>query len=177
VRLSPRDRRGTLLGAGALALILVVYFLIDWAQTRAGMPEARENLTRLEARMRRLLGRREHLAEMYGPAANKPLEGTEAARIALLKTAQDLFRGSVQEPSYQPQPARAVQEAPGVYLLPLRLSGKCQLPQLAKCLSEMRKTDSLVFLDQITLSGNEKQPGQLEVTLVLATLARQEAPR
>jgi type II secretory pathway component PulM len=174
MNLLPRDRRAILLGAGVLVLVLVVYWLADWGEARAHIPAGRTNLEKLESAMRRLLRQREHVAAAYGPAAGRPLEGIETAKITLLKAVQDALRGGIQDPNYQPQPARAAQELPGVQLVPLRVTGKCRLPQLTKCLSDLRQADTLVFVDQIDLSGNEKQPGQLEVTLILATLARQE---
>ena len=180
MKLTPRDRRAFVLGAAGLAAIALVSYVVlpmaeRWQLARAQIEDGRARRTRLQSDLGVLLRQRERLVEAYGPAAGRPLEGAEQTRIAFLKAVQDLLRNAgLQEPNLQPQAPRTVSELPGVQMLSVQAGGKCQLPQLAKCLAELRKADRLIVVDRLTATANPKQPGQLEVTLVLATLARQE---
>ena len=56
----------------------------------------------------------------------------------------------------------------------IELRGKCKLPQLVKCLAELRKAEMLLFAERLSANNSTKKPGELDVTLVLATLAEQK---
>jgi hypothetical protein len=179
MKLSWRDRRAVLVGAAALlAVFLVRYALIPWIHSwqaaRGRVAAARAELDDVRSTMQRLLRVRDRTLATYGQAVAKPLEDVEATRIAFLKTVQDVLRaGGVEYKSIDPQPTKALRELPGVEWVPCEVKGSCQLAQLAKCLAELRKAEKLVIVDRITASGGEKEPGKLEVSLVLATLAEQ----
>lgn len=180
MKLTSRDKRAVVLGLAGLVLLGLVRWTVipwagDWADARGRIPASRARLGDLQTKMAKVIQQREELEETYGPSAGKALDNVENTRISLLNAVQGVVRsGGFQNPSYQPQPARAIPEVPGVQLVPLQVTGKCQLPQLAKCLADIRKSDTLIVVDRVVANGNEKQPGQLEVTLLLATLARQE---
>ena len=58
--------------------------------------------------------------------------------------------------------------------VPLQVRGTCKLKQLSTCLSALRQAKTLAVVDRISVTNNEKKPGNLEVTLVLAALAEQK---
>ncbi len=176
--LSPRDRRAVILGGAALAALAIGYWVVvpwlgDWADARDSIGVGRARLEEVESKLRRLAGQRERLAEAFGPGACRPLEGVEATRIGFLKTVQDACRSAgIGELNCQPQPTRPLRELPEAQLVSIQVSGKCQIGQLARCLAALRACERVTLVDRLVAAGNERQPGQLEVTLVLATLAR-----
>ena len=86
---------------------------------------------------------------------------------------QDVLKaGGIPFQSISPQPARSLRELPDVDLLGLQVKGKCTLGQLARCLAQMRKAPLPVVVDQLHVSSDPKKPGNLDVTMVLATLAK-----
>ena len=177
--LSSRDRRTLLLGAAGLMVICAARFAVipwldSWTAAREQIVTNRQQLSDLERTIRRVLGQQGRLAETYGQAVNKPLEDMETARIGLFKAAQDVLKAAGFKPtSYQPQPCRTLREIPGVMIVPLQVRGKCRLEQLAKCLAGMRKADTFIIVDRLSLNNDEKKPGQLDVTMVLVTLSEQ----
>ncbi|MBN1943101.1 MAG: hypothetical protein JW849_07380 [Phycisphaerae bacterium] len=182
INLSARDRRALFLGAAALGAIVllrltVIPFVDSWSSARDRSEAYGEELTKLNRSLRRVLGQRERLSRVYGPAIRQPLSDVQTARMDLLQSAQDTFQGGgVRLTDYQPQRARPLREIPNVSLVTLQVRGQCQLPQLAKCLSRMSQAKSLMIVQSMNISNNEKQPGQLDVTLVLATLAETKKP-
>ena len=179
---STRDRRAVVLGvivlAGVFAVRLVVIPLVhSWVDARGRIATGGEALTDLQRQVRRVLGQRERLIRTYGPGAAKPLLDIESAPVSLLQSIQGVLGKAGFKPTdYQPQPARPLQVrgsrlAKGVLLVPLQVRGKCKLPQLAKCLAGMREAPTLILVERVTVANDAKKPGQLEVTLLLATLA------
>jgi len=178
MNLSPRDRRAIVLGAGVLAAVLVVKCAVipwidSWTSAREDIGSANAELARLRGRILHVLTQRKHLEELYGRAASKPPEDLKTAKLNLLAAAQDILKSSGFQATggYMPQPGRPVRSVPGMELVALEVRGKCKLPQLAKCLAAMQKAKTLIFVDRLTATNDEKKPGQLEVRLVLATLA------
>ena len=179
MKLSARDRRAVTFGAAALGVILIlrlglIPWLGSWRQARIDMSQTRAELGELGGQMDRLMRIRQRLTETYGPGAANPLPDVEAARIGLPKTISDMLKaGGLGVGSITPQPPHPLREVPGVELLCFQVKGRCKLPQLAKSLAEMQKAESLVFVERLIAIGDEKKPGQLDVTLILGTLARQ----
>jgi len=177
VNLSSRDRRALAVGVIALAIVFMVRFpamrwLRSWSEAKQTIATARVQVDDYKRRIRRVLGQRERLERIYGPGVNKPLEDLETARVSFYKAVQGVLKSSGFKPTdYQPQPPRPVPNVPGLRIVPLQIRGKCKLPQLAKCLAEARKAETLVIVDRVSASNDAKMTGQLEVTLVLSTLA------
>jgi type II secretory pathway component PulM len=177
-QLTRRDRRAILVGAGALLLVVVVRWgLVPWAtswqQARQDITAARTQLTTLENQVRKHLSQRQRLTAMYGSAVAKPLEDTEPATLRFVETVQGVMgRSGMRDPAYQPQQPRGVPGAPGVEMVTLRMTGRCQLPQLARCLAELRQADTLIVVDSLVTSTDPRQQGQVEVTMLLATPAK-----
>ncbi len=182
-QLTPRDRRAILLGAGALVLVVLVRWVLvpwgmSWQQARQDIGIARAQLAGLENQVRRHLSQRERLTAMYGSAVAKPLEDVEPATLRFVEAVQGVMgRSGMRDPAYQPQQARGVPGAPGVEMVTLRMTGRCQLPQLARCLAELRQADSLIVVDSLVASGDPRQQGQVEVTMLLSTPARTDRRR
>jgi hypothetical protein len=181
MNLTPRDRRAVLLGSIALAAILVVRFAVvpwwdSWRQARDRTEACRAQLTRLGVDLSKLASYQDTAVKLYGPSVLEPLKPSEAARIAFTKTVQDVLRaGGINFESITPQPSRDVPDLPDdVELLPLQVKGKCEVAQLAKCLAGMPKATMPVIVDRIQVTNSPTKPGQLEVTMVLATLAQRE---
>lgn len=181
---SARDRRALSLGAAGLVLIAatrygVMPWVDRWLDARRRIVAARTELADLELAVRRVLGQRQRLERVYGPAVRTAPADLETARVELYRAVQQCLKANGIKPmDYQPQPPRRLREVPGVQLVPLQVRAKCAFAQLVKCLASVRAADSLVIVDRVTAVNNEKSPGQLEVTFMLATLARlAPAPR
>lgn len=176
-KMSPRDRRAMILGGALLgAIVLLRLTLIplwdSWSSARDRSRVYGEELVELNRSLRHVLGQRERLARVYGPGVREALSEEQSARMNLLQSAQDVFNGGgVRLTDYQPQRARPIRDIPNVSLVALQVRGQCQLPQLVKCLARMAQTKPLMIVQSMNIANNEKQPGQLDVTLVLATLA------
>ena len=179
-KMTPRDRRAVLLGIGALLAVIVIRWMLvpwvaSWQQARQDITVAREELTSLEDQLRRYLSQRQRLTAMYGAAVAKPLEDMEPATLRFAEAVQGVVgRSGISNPAYQPQQPKAVPDAPGVEMVTLRMVGRCQLPQLANCLAELRKADSLIVVDSLVANGDPRQQGQMEVTLILSTPAKSD---
>ena len=177
MNLSPRDRRAVLLGAIGLAIILVVRFGVapwadDWAAARERIEADRLQLGALQGNISRVLGQRSRLGKLYGPGVNRPPADMEAARVGLLKAAQQVLRANGFQPSgYRPQPPRALPDVPGVMLVTLQVVGKCKEPSLPACLAALRQAEMLLLVDKLSVTNDAKKPGELQVTWTLATLA------
>jgi hypothetical protein len=178
-RLAPRDRRAVLLGGLTVAAALVVYWgvlpwLGHWSDVRGQAQASQEELSRLQARGGDLLEARKRLVQAYGPGAGRPLEKVQAAGINLVKVVPETLRGAgLQIQNIQPQPARGLKEVPGVAALPIQVKATGTLAQLAQGLDALQASETLIVVEQVSAVGNEKKPGQLEVTLMLSSLARQ----
>ena len=177
MKLSAKDRRALILGAVGLGVILLVHLTVvplwdSWSIAREEKSTNRVQLDDLNRKLRRVLGQRQRLVRMYGPAVKQPLTDLQTAKSNLFQAAQDVLKSSgIKMTDYQPQRERLLRDIPGVGLVALQVRGDCQLPQLAKCLSQMSDAKSLVIVERITVTNNEKQPGKLKVVMVLATLA------
>ena len=177
--LSQRDRRAVIFGVAALLAVVVVRwgvvpFIGSWQQAREEAAVNAQHLSSLEDQLRSLLGQRQRLEDMYGSGVRKPLEGLEAATLKFNQAVQTVVRESgIREAKYTPQSPKPLPELRGVQTIGMRVAGQCQLPQLTKCLSDLRKADSLIIVDSFTVSSDESKPGNLDVTFVLATLTSQ----
>ena len=165
-------------GAAALLVILtgrlaVIPWLNSWADARQAIVTSGEQISDLESRVRRVLGRHARLATRYGPAVRKPLTDRQTARNALFAAAQEILKSNGFEITgdYKPRRPRRAGKITGVQWVLLEIRGKCKEAQLPKCLAGMRKAKALVIVDRLTVTNDPKKPGQLEVTMVLATLA------
>ena len=178
--LTPRDRRALILGVVALAVLVVARWFIvpwvdDWCGARDRIATLGITLNQRERAVGRILAQRGRLAGAYGPAINEPLQGVDEAQISLFQVALDVLAANgFGLTDYQPQRGRRLKEIPGVEYVPLQVRGTCKLPQLAKCLAALRGAKTLVFVDRVVVANTEKKPGNLEVTLVLATLAERK---
>ena len=177
---SPRDRRAILLGAAGLLIILiarlaVIPWIDSWRAARREIAEARAQLDYTQHQVRRILGQRRRLEQIYGQAVSKPLENRQSALNRLTRVVQDVFKaGGFKATDYKSQRCRSLPEVPGVEIVPLQVRGKCKLPQLVKCLAAMRNAETLILVDWFSVANDEKKPGELEITMMLATLAEKE---
>jgi hypothetical protein len=131
----------------------------------------------LQAKTTRYLLARERLLENYGPGAAKPLEDLQAAQINLVQAISEALKaGGLSLQGLQPQGQKPVKELPGAVQVSFQVKTSGQLAQLARSLEAMQKAQTLIIAEQVTAAGNDgappKTPGQLELNLVLSTLAR-----
>ena len=179
MNLSKRDRRAMVLGGASLAAILVLRFAVvpwidAWSEHRADLAVRRARVDRVGKQLRRVLSQRKRLAKAYGQAANDPPQDVDAAALSLPKAALDVLKSNgFGTTEYLPQRPKRVQGIEGLRVVSLLVNGSCKLPQLTKCLSALRKADTLVIVDRLSVTSDPKKPGQLKVTMVLATLGEQ----
>jgi hypothetical protein len=120
------------------------------------------------------MNQRKRLEDRYGPAVGKPLADSSTAKENLFNAAQKVLKANgFQVSGYEPQRPRPAGKVPGVEWVSLQIRGKCPDAQLPKCLAEFRNADTLVIVEQMSVANDEKSPGNLSVTLVLATPAEQ----
>jgi len=176
-RMSARDRRAVVIGCCVLLGLLLVRFALmplleSWGQTRDRIASSDSRLRQLQAKTTRYLLARERLLENYGPGAAKPLEEVQAAQINLVQAISDALKaGGLSLQGLQPQGQKPVKELPGAVQVSFQVKTSGQLAQLARSLEAMRKAPTLIIAEQVSAAGNDKTPGQLELTLVLSTLA------
>ena len=75
---------------------------------------------------------------------------------------------------YKPPASRSLPDLPGMEIVPLQVRGKCKLEQLIKCLGAMQKSETLIIVDWFSLTNDEKKPGELELIMMVSTLAVKE---
>ena len=182
MNISARDRRAVIVGVAALSVILVAKFAVvpwidHWLDTRDGIQQARDTLEAYKTKLKRLEYLNKRLTCTYGQAIEEPLTDLKSTRIHFHKAVQDVLKNSgVQMQSLQPQAVRSIKKhVPGVAVLPVRIVGKCQLPQLAKCLAQVRAAPCLMIVDRVDVTSDPKKPTELSVTMVLATLVEEGA--
>jgi hypothetical protein len=179
MKISPRERGTLLIGAVALAAILALRFLIfpwvdSWTDARQQIADCRKQVDEEKARMVRAMNQRKRLEGRYGPAVGKPLAESTIAKEDLFNAAQKALKANgFQVGGYEPQRPRPAGKIAGVEWLSLQVRGKCPEAQLSKCLAELRNADTLLIVERLSVTGDEKNPGNLDVTLLLATLAEQ----
>ena len=177
MNLSPTDRRALVLGGAGLLLILVTRLLVmpwidSWAAARASTADADEQMAAMAARLRSALVQRKWLARTYGPGVAKELQDQDAAQMSLYEGAQEVLKAAgLKATVYHPQAPRPVRQLPGTSLVSLQVSSKCALGQLLKLLAGLREAEILILVDRLSVTNSEREPGTLEVTLVLAALA------
>ena len=177
---STRDRRAILIGAVALLIILTARLLVmpwidSWLEAREQMAQTSTQLNDVQRQVRRVLWQRQRLEERYGPAVKEPLHDRQTAQLNLFKAVQDVFKaGGVKLSAYQPQLSRPLPKVPGVQIVPLQIRGKCKVSQLTKCFVAMRQGQTLLIVESFSVINNEKKPGELEITMIVSTLAQQQ---
>jgi len=180
LKLTPRDRRAVLLGAAALGVLIlarlvVLPWLDGWSAARAHAAADRAELLRIETQLARLVAQRHRLKDPLGSAVGKDLQDVESARVSLFASAQAaLGAAGFSASDYQPQKPRRLAGLPGVQEICIQVRGKCNGEQLTNMLAQLCKTPTLVVVRQLSLDNDEKKPGELEVTMILMTLARGE---
>jgi hypothetical protein len=177
MKLTTRDKRALVLGAGGLVLILIVHFVMipfadGWTQTRDQIALKQKRVSNLESKISRVVGQRTRLTKAYGPAMKEPLEGEQTARIHLFEAANDLKSSGFKATAYNPQADKLVQGIPNVKLISLQVVGQCDLSKLTKMLVKIREAKTMVIVDRLIITNNEKSPGKLEVSVTLATLSK-----
>ena len=181
--LSKRDRRALILGSCGLAILLIVRFAVmpwtdHWLDVRDQTAVARAEIAHLEQKVTKIVLQRARTAKAYGPGANRKVGDVETERMNLLKAVQKVCQTAGFAPTdYPPQVTRPLRSVPDMVIVRIQLQGKCKLPQLVKCLAGLRKAETLVFAERVTAVNSAKKPGELDITLVLATLAERKEKR
>lgn len=177
MNLTKKDKRAIRICVIALAAILVAKLLVipwldRWSEARLRIASADQQIEQLQRPIRRALGLQKHLERLYGPGVNQPCQDIETANLSLMKTAGKFAKSGGMKPSSNvPQRGRRLTNVPGVEIVLLQIRGKCDLQKLSKTLAALLKSETLVFVERLSVTNDQKKPGQLDVTLVLATLA------
>lgn len=183
MNLSARDRRAIIVGLALLAALGLARFALwpwldHWRGLRAEHRTAQERLTRLERRVRHLDQLEGRLRETHGPGVGRTLQGLDRTRVTFPQTVQTILEASgFNGEAINAQSARKAGRIKGVLLVPLQIRGKCDIGQLARLLAEARKTDVLVLVDRLQVDANPQKRAELNVNVVLATLALEPPKR
>lgn len=178
MNLTPRDRKVIRLGivvvVTAIALKFAVMPLINkWQSARTDIVAHRAAIAAIDQRVNRLRAMHTLLQPAYGKAMEQPLSDVNTTRLAFHKCVQDLFKSSgIAFDSIQPQETRKLRDVAGVVTVGLRITGTCQLPQLTKCLTEMRRAEHIFIVESVDVTSDAKKPGHLAVTMLLSTPTR-----
>jgi len=182
MNLSERDRRAVIYGCLVLGVLFIGKFVVlpffdHWKALRDRADAQELDAINEARRAKRLIDTETRVSKHYGKNATNPLTDIETTRLAFLKATQKLLTANgIAVENLQPQSPRSLREAKEVSVLSLRVTGKTQLPQLAKTLAAIPNADCLMFVDRLDVAGDPKQPGNVTVTMTLATLAQGDAP-
>jgi hypothetical protein len=180
--MNPRDRRAAWLIAAA-AVLAVVWLAVapvarSWSGARSRIDANKDRIEVLRSRLDKWRFERDRLAVEYGPSIEAPPLSADDTRLKFLKTLQDtLLAGGVQVQSIRPQATRPVKEIAGLSLATFQVTGKCQVAQLAQALARLTELPNLALMDRLSVDVDEAQPGLLNVTMQIGTLARTGARR
>lgn len=175
-----RDRKAIILGAAVLALVLGYRLVLaplaeSWRDARQRIEMASATRSALEAQALKLRSQRRRLEAIYGPAIGEPLPPVDRARANFVKTVEDLLKSSGMESrGVRSQPLRPLREVDGVALVGLRVECTGRSQQLAKCLAAMSEGEQIMLVESIRAAPDSKRPDRMQVSMVLATLARME---
>lgn len=178
--LSRKDRRAVIFGGIGLLVICMANYVIlpwwdGWMDVRKQIGKDRQQVDQMEVKVCRVLGQRRRLADRYGQGVNAPLKDVENARVTLYEEAQKVFsRNQFAVENYQPQMCKSLKDVPGVHVVPLQVRGKCRDMQLYQCLAKLCEAQSLIFVDRLIVTNPERRQGNLDVTIVLSTLAERD---
>lgn len=171
-----------MIGAVLLAAILVVRFAVlpwvdHWRDVSDRIDLTQQRLAGFQQKISRLDHLNTQLRKAYGPAVDKPLEQVQPTQVAFHKTVEELFKAAgIKVKSKDTQKVRPIKDVPDTVLVPVQVRAECQIGQLAKLLAQVRQADRLVVIDRLNVDAVPKKPGHLNLTMVLATLAKQEPP-
>ena len=183
MNLPTRDQRAILIGAAALALILGLRFIAvpiaqTWQGARARISRAQTELESLKAQIADLQTQHRQLAPVFGPSVSERPPSAQDARVRFVKTVvEPLESAGLDVPSTRTQPLRRLREVSGVGLVTIQVRAVGDLPKLAETLGAMRQTDQLILVESLSASTDEEDPGDLEISMVLATTAQWEEAR
>ncbi|MAE65369.1 MAG: hypothetical protein CMJ18_13945 [Phycisphaeraceae bacterium] len=177
MNISARDRRAVLTGALLLVAIFVVRYAVmpwidHWTDVRAAIDVDHRRLVDIERQTRRVELLDRQLDRTYGSAARRPLEDVPATQVAFHKTVkQVLTEAGIGFERIDEQSVRPLKRVPGTVLVALQVRGRCKIDQLAKFLARTHQADMLILVERISASKRSDKPDQLDVVLVLTTLA------
>lgn len=174
--LSRRDRRAIALGALVLVVLLAWRFgatdaVGQWRGARQRIDTSERQAERLGHRLASLERASRKLQETRGQAALEAPLPAERAGVRLTAAAQELLASAgMKIESITLQGSRSVRDLEGVDELTVQLRGECKADKLTECLAKLRKAEVLLIVDSLNVNNNEQKPGELSVTMVLATL-------
>jgi hypothetical protein len=180
MKLTSRDRRAVMLGVVALAALLAVRYVLwplatSWGTARQQIAAADAQLTDLRTRTQRARLQQQRLVDVFGPAAAKSLPTVDEARVSIVNTVQNaLSAGPVAAQSVQLQAIRPLPDITGIALVSLQVDATCQLPQLAGFLAKLPQANELIIIQQMNIAVPEGKPGEMQLSLIIATAAQQE---
>ena len=178
MKLSSRDRRVLILGGIGVLLIgaahtILLPWLDSWHTARDGIATYRQELKQIQSKLGRLVELRARLVPVYGAAVGKPPAPVDTIQVHFPRTIQSALKtGGFVVKNIRKQPQRTSGELRAAVLVPFEVKGSCQTAQLAKSLAELNRAETLILVDRLDVTNNEQKPGQLEVTMVLSTLAK-----
>lgn len=178
--MNDRDRRAVRWGLAILLSLGIVQFLVrpwlaDWREVRERIATAQVELAGLEAQVQRVVGQRQRLEDVLGAAVSKPLPTVEEARIRAVKAAEQLLQSAgIQATGVRPQSPRPLRDLQGVTLISTQVEGSGQFMQIPQCLASIQAADQLFIVEKLSISPSPRRPGQMSLSLVLGTLAREE---
>lgn len=175
--MSTRDRRAVILGGAALLLVFgyryaVSPFVGTWREARARIAFADEQASGLEAQVTQLAAQKRLLEPALGAAASKPLKPVEETRLEFVKVVEELLQqNGLKSQGVRAQPVVTVRDLPGVAIVALQVQSQGQAQQVAQCLSKLGDAEKLILVQKLELAPDAQRPDQMQVTMVLATLA------
>ena len=181
--MSDRDKKAVILGAMLLAGLLGYRFAVapmvdTWQSARQRIAVASAAQSSINAQATRLQSQRRQLEAVYGSAIAQPLPTVEEARANFVKTVEDLLKSSgLESESVRSQPLRPLREVAGVALVGLQVQCSGQARQLTQCLANMSGRGPLILVESLRTSPDARRPDRMQISMVLATVAKMEADK
>ena len=118
---------------------------------------------------------RDELYVFYGSALDKPLQPVQPTQAAFHQAVQDVLKAAgLKFDRIDQQKVKPIKKIPETVLVPVHIRGKCKITQFANFLAKVSQAELLMMVDRFHITSNAKK--ELEIDIVLATLAKREVP-
>jgi hypothetical protein len=177
-RLSPKDQRAVTIGA-VLAVLILIYVLADnlwldhWADVRAQLEQNRQKLEEIGLDDSPGSQVRRDLRLRAVPAFEMPRNEDEQRLIFVRKFSEQVQKAGIKlttMPQYQTH--TSVEANLGLKVLRLHCRGKCNFSQTLNLLAGLYENPYLVGIEDFQLKCDPKNRQEVEITLIVSTLAR-----
>lgn len=172
-----RDKRAIVFGIVAGGMIVIYLFIglplfEDWSRVRDELEMYR---TRLDSVNGQSSGSKAKIVGLCQavPFMESPLEEDAQRKLFWDKTYDQLKSAGIKlssGPGYVSSSKK--KKAHGMRALRLKFAGSCKYDQLVKFLARLNENPYLVSIEELTINGDEKKPGQVNIDVTVETFVQ-----